>query len=440
MRRLNGNGAGTMRSRTVIALALATLLSAACQSLDVTNPNSPTEQTVLTDVNGVLALGVGIQQQYAQGFINYVVPNALVTDEWGTKSKSLISYQSLVNGLNFDPSFDVVRAPYATTFQIVLTADNIIKSAPKVGLAAGTQAGLIALARLFKAMALGQAIQTYKEVPVDTALGGAVPQPRAVVLDTVISLLEQARAGAASLTAGDISALQSRVTGTSFDLRNTIDAMLARYYLIRGSYQQAIDAAARVDQTKLSQFTYPAPTTNPIWNLAINAGYVGGLASFAAQAQPGDPRPAYWLNLAVHPTANPDSLLDELNKYSTQSEPYPVYLPAEMLLIQAEAYARLNNTNQALATLNQERTATSWPVAQPAAGLPALTPADVPSQTALLQAIAYERRYELYEQMVRWEDMRRLPQPWPNALTFDFLPLPRSECLTNPNAATACNS
>ena len=79
MRRLNGNGAGTMRSRTVIALAAATLLGAACQSLDVTNPNSPTEQSVLTDANGVLALGVGIQQQYAQGFINYLVPNALVS-------------------------------------------------------------------------------------------------------------------------------------------------------------------------------------------------------------------------------------------------------------------------------------------------------------------------------------------------------------------------
>lgn len=435
MRRiLESNGGGMKRIRAAVAVLAVASIAAACSTLDVTNPNSATEQTVLTSVDGVLALGVGIQQQYAQGVINYLVPNSLITDEWGTKSKSLISYQSLLNAQNFDNSYVVVSAPYATTYQVGLTADNLIRSAPAVNLSPGLQSGLVALARLFKAMALGQAIQQFKQIPLDTALGGGVLQPRQVVLDTVVGLLEQARTGAATMTAADVTTLQSRVTGTNFDLKNTIDAMLARYYLIRGNYQQAIDAAGRVDQSKLSQFTYPAPTTNPIWSLGINAGYVGGLASFATQAQAGDPRPAYWLNLTVHPPANPDSLLDELAKYSTQNEPYPVYLPAEMLLIQAEAYARLNNTAQALVVLNQERTARSWPVAQPAAGLPPLTAADVPTLNDLLKKIAYERRYELYEQGTRWEDMRRLPQPWNNATSMDYLPMPRTECLTNPNA------
>ena len=437
MRRiLESNGGGMQRIRAALAMAAVASLAAACSGLDVTNPNSPTQESVLNGVDGVLALGVGIQQQYAQGVINYLVPNSLVTDEWSTKSKSLISYQSLVDPTNFsfDNSYAVVSAPYATTFQVSFTADNLIKSAPTVNLSPGIQAGLGALARLFKGMALGQAIQQYQQIPVDAVLGGGVLQARPVVLDTVIALLEQARAAAAGLGAADISTLQSRVTGTSFDLKNTIDAMLARYYLIRGSYQQAIDAAARVDQSKLSLFTYPSPTTNPIWSLGINAGYVGGLASFAAQAQAGDPRPAYWLNLTVHPPANPDSVLDELKKYSTQNEAYPVYLPAEMLLIQAEGQARLNNTAQALAFLNQERTAKSWPVDQPAAGLPALTAADVPTQDALLKAIAYERRYELYMQGTRWEDMRRLPQPWSNTMSIPYLPMPRTECLTNPNA------
>ena len=434
MRRILESNGGLKCIRAALALAVVASLAAGCSSLDLSNPNSATEQTVLTSVDGVLALGVGIQQQYAQGVINYLVPNSLVTDEWGTKSKSLIAYQSLINGQNFDNSYAVVSAPYATTYQVGLTADNLIRSAPAVNLSPGVRSGLVALARLFKAMALSAAIQEFKQIPIDTALGGGVLQARAVVLDTVIGLLEQARTDAATMTAADVATLQSRVTGTNLDLKNTIDAMLARNYLMRGSYQQAIDAAARVSQTSFSQFTYPPPTTNPIWNLAINAGYVGGLASVASQAQAGDPRPAYWLVLTVHPAANPDSLLDELNKYSTQNEPYPVYLPAEMLLIQAEGYARLNNTAQALVFLNQERTARSWPVPQPAAGLPALTAADVPTQTALLQAIAYERRYELYEQGTRWEDMRRLPQPWNNTVQFDFLPMPRSECLTNPNA------
>lgn len=433
------NGAGTMRIRGAIALAGLALFGAGCQSLDVKNPNSPTEQSVLTDINGVLALGVGIQQQYAQGWINYLVPNSLVTDEWGTKSKALLSYRSLLTGgPDFDPSFDVVAAPYRTTYQVALTADNIIKSAPSVGLSAGTQAGLTALAKLFRAMSLGQAIQIYQQIPINYALAGATPQPRAAVLDTVIALLESARSGVATVSDADLSGLKSRVLGPGFDLKNTIDAMLARYYLIRGNYQQAIDAAGRVNQNVLSVFTYPSPTTNPIWNLAINAGYVGGLHSFTTQAQPGDPRPAYWLNTAVHPAPNPDTALDELKKYSTQNEPIAVYLPAEMLLIQAEAYARLNNTTQALALLNQERTAASWAVDQPAAAMPAITAASVPTLNDLLKAIAYERRYELYEQGTRWEDMRRLPQPWNNALSMPWLPLPQSECMNNPNAKAAC--
>ena len=48
-------------------------------------------------------------------------------------------------------------------------------------------------------------------------------------------------------TPADLSGL-TKVLGPGFDLKNTIDAMLARYYLIAGKYQQAIDAAGRVDE------------------------------------------------------------------------------------------------------------------------------------------------------------------------------------------------
>src|SRR4029079_16092203 len=88
--------------------------------------------------------------------------------------------------------------------------------------------------------------------------------------------LPSARAGIAAVTDADLAVFRTRVLGTNSDLRNTIDAMIARYSLIRGLNQQAIDAAARVNPAVLSLLTYPAPTVNPVQNLAIGLGYVGG--------------------------------------------------------------------------------------------------------------------------------------------------------------------
>src|SRR5512142_2700146 len=151
------DGAITMRIRNAAVVALAVLAGACDPNLDLKNPNAPNEQTVLTDVNGVIALGVGIQQQYSQTIDDYVVPNSLLTDEWGTTSKSLIAYQSLLTGESFSPGYAVVNDPYARTYQIARTADNILTAAPKVGLGGAFLAGLTATAKLFKAMALGNA-------------------------------------------------------------------------------------------------------------------------------------------------------------------------------------------------------------------------------------------------------------------------------------------
>ena len=67
----------------------------------------------------------------------------------------------------------------------------------------------------------------------------------------------------------------------------------------------------------------------------------------------------------------------------------------------------------------------------------ALTATQLPSLDAVLRQIAYERRYELYMQGLRWEDTRRLPVQI--TVTMPYLPLPATECRNNPNAAAACS-
>jgi hypothetical protein len=236
----------------------------------------------------------------------------------------------------------------------------------------------------------------------------------------------------------DLAGFRSRVVPTTFDLRNTIDAMLARYYLIDGQYAQATAAANRVSLTVTSQLAFPSPTINPIYNLTSPArlGYIGGLRSFVTEAEAGDQRPAYWLETTTAAlTGTPDSLIHLLRRYTVVTDPIPLYLPDEMQLIKAEAAARTGDLIGAIALINAVRTQTTGRNAfDPAAGLPALTVLQLPTLEAVLRQIAYERRYELYMQGTRWEDMRRLPQPWAHTITLAYLPMPQGECVANPNA------
>src|SRR5207253_3761819 len=133
----------------------------------------------------------------------------------------------------------------------------LIASAPNVVQSTGFQAGITSLAKLFKAMALGSAAQIFANLPAGQSLTGAALHPRTEVYDSVLALLESARSDLANVSDADLAGFRTRVLPATFDLRNTIDAMLARYYLFRGQYQKAIDAANRVNLNILSSIAYP---------------------------------------------------------------------------------------------------------------------------------------------------------------------------------------
>ena len=115
-----------MRIRLGICL-LAVVASTACNTgLDVTNPNSPTEQAALSNLDGVIATELGMQDQFATSMLAYVRAPALVTDEWGTASKALAADISLYTGQGIDPSYGVVSEPYYFTYRIARSADAII--------------------------------------------------------------------------------------------------------------------------------------------------------------------------------------------------------------------------------------------------------------------------------------------------------------------------
>jgi len=441
-------GAKRMQRRLGASLLALVLVAGCDMNLNLNNPNSATEQTALNTVEGLIATELGMQEQFASSINTYVRAPALVTDEWGTASKALAADISLYTGTGIDASYGVVSDPYYVTYRVARTADAIIARAPQQGgLSAGFTAGLVSNAKLFKAMALGYAAQQYERLPVDASVSGGTPVPRAQVFGEVISLLESARSGIQSVSDADLAGFNSRALTPNFDLRNTIDAMLARYYLIAAPYQaasdtaafyqKAYDAAARVNLTKVSLLQFPDPSINPIYNYSVVAGYVAPLKSWARAAQANDKRVPFWVDtLATPPAGNPPALqLAQFKLYGTRNAPFPVYVPGEMLLIQAEVKARQGDLPTAIALINQVR-AEKGTTYTPGADLGAtpLTAATLSSQAAVLAQIAYERKYELFSQGLRWEDLRRLGSYIGVTPKVAFLPMPQAECNTNPNA------
>jgi hypothetical protein len=254
------------------------------------------------------------------------------------------------------------------------------------------------------------------------------------VMDSVLALLEAARSDIAGVTDAELqSGFRNRVTGAGFDLRNTIDAMLARYYLFRGRYPDALAAAQRVNLGVLSVLSYPNPGLNPVYNYSAVSRYTGARKTFFTEADPADRRPAYWAtrSAATGSPGQPDSVFD-FRKYGGRNDAYPLYLPDEMRLIMAEAQARAGNLAAARTLINQVRTQSASGLDEPVAGEVAKSDAELATFDQIMTEILYQRRYELYAQGLRWEDLRRLAAYTTKRPSLQFLPYPQSECDVNP--------
>lgn len=175
---------------------------------------------------------------------------------------------------------------------------------------------------------------------------------------------------------------------------------------------------------------YPNPGLNPIYNYSAVARYTGTRKSFFTEADPADKRPAWALRTVGSP-GTPDSVFD-FRKYGGRSDAYPLYLPDEMRLIMAEVYVRQGNFPAARTLINAVHTQTASSVDEPPAGMPAIPDDALDTEAELMAQILYERRYELYAQGVRWEDLRRLRPYTAKRPSIEFLPYAQSECDLNP--------
>ncbi|MBM4162307.1 MAG: RagB/SusD family nutrient uptake outer membrane protein, partial [Ignavibacteria bacterium] len=230
------------------------------------------------------------------------------------------------------------------------------------------------------------------------------------------------------------------ILGIGFDLPNTIQAMIARYALIKGDYAKAIAAANLVDLTKTSSLFYNSTTSrNPIWAITVQLVYYKPVRSFRLNAEPGDGRVAYWVSPATD-NSFLGTPVDNFAQYRTDAAKYYVYLPGEIMLIKAEAYARQNDLANALVEVNRVRTKAADATGI-GANLPPKTSAQLSTQQAMLDEIYYHRLYEMFMLGTRLGDTRRFNKAPADAAvpkaqwsrTRNWLPYPDTERLSNPN-------
>lgn len=395
-----------MKTIRRIAIAVTAISLAACE-LDLTNPNAPTVDQVTASVDGVIALGTGVQARYAESYGNFANMAGLVTDEFAAVSAALISISDAEGG-SVAPGTGIAENVFNSVYRTVRTADEILVNAGKFPpeVEAGTKSGLQALAYTLKADALGQAVQSYQKIPIVTldvtqpvyvSRTESVPYIRALLDSAVSTLAAQAPS----------TFFNSVVLTPGVNLNNTINLFRARYARIANDDAAALAAANLVPRNSLSTLTYPSPSLNFFNNVTGGANGIGPRRQFRLTATDlGDQRWVYFVSPSTA-VGRVGSLLDVWARYTNPRAPLPVYYPDEALLIKAEALARLNQLAAAQAALDSVRTDCTG-----GRGLDDPKPCLAPLSGALTQAqliaeIYVNRRYELFGTGLRWEDARR---------------------------------
>ena len=425
--------------------AVAALSLVAC-NLDLQNPNQPTTERVTTSTDGVIALATGLQGRFAQSYGNFGYMAGLVTDEFASVTSALVSISDAEQG-SVPPGTAIADNVFNSIYQTVRTADDLLTGANALAgqLEPGTRSGLRALAWALKAESLGEALQSYQKIPINT-YGVTAPTyaTRAEAMVVIRALLDSAEAEIAA--APPSAFFNNNILTPGVSLPNVIHLFRARYARMDGDNTVALAAAnqvARSGPAAMSVLTFPAsPAVNFYANVTGGTNGIAPRRQWRLSMETGDQRFNWFVVPSTTLTGRVGALLDPWNRYANPQAPLPVYFPDEALLIKAEALANTGQLAQAQAVVDSVRTDCTGNrgIDDPKACLPALV--GTLTQPQLITEIYNQRRYELLGTGLRWEDSRRRnlirgPAPIP-AVPLDgqrcWIPYSVGDRNANPNA------
>ncbi len=391
--------------------AFAAVSVCAC-NLDLRNPNSPTESEVTTSADATIGLATGLQGRFAQSYGNFAYMAGLVNDEFASTTAALISISDAEQG-SVPPGTGIAENVFNSVYRTVRTANELLAGSDALAAQfdAGTRSGLRALAFALKAESLGEAMQSYQQIPIKT-FGELEPAyvTRAEALAYIRALLDSARDEIAATPPSTL--FNNTILTPGVSLPNMIHLFRARYARIANDDATALSASnlvARSGATALSILTFPAPAVSPNFYANVTGG-TNGIAprrQWRLSMTGGDQRFTWFVVPSTTLTGRVGALLDPWNRYSNPSNPLPVYFPDEALLIKAEALANTGQLAASQAVLDSVRTDCTGNrgIDDPKACLAPLVGAL--TQAQLIAEIYNQRRYELLGTGLRWEDSRR---------------------------------
>ena len=429
-----------MKKIIYFILGLVIFAGFSCKK-EYANPNAPTQDQAFSSADGMTRVIVGLKQRFAVNtfgtapIFTSITASALTTREVVVNNAGSADYAQLENGgNNVSPNNGVVGGLWGNTNVVNSEAQKLIDNSATVA-DVNYRNAIKIYGHLYKAMSLGILAQFFEKFPINTGLN-ATYNTRVEGLTRAIQLLDEAFTlfGTTTIPASFTSAV-----GSEIDLKNTLLALSARYNNMLGNNDAAIAKAAAVDLTKKSVLFYNNTNPNPIFrSVAVQAANTYGPRANlgltgALTPDPADKRVPFYL------TKNSSGGHGFFKDDATQ---IPIYLPGEMLLIQAEAYARKNDLTNAKIFLDKVLTKTP---AQDVFGVGADLPpyAGTLDQASLLLEIYKNRCIELYMSGMKLEDSRRFGRPAPPLnvspipltieRTRNFFPYPQQERDGNPN-------
>lgn len=415
---------------SVIATLMVMGLSA-CSDQEYLNPSAASETQVVGDVNGLIALCNGLQFRYSIGrqspLYNVISGAGLNTRELRVLNAGNVAEDLLAQGArNVDGGNAIVRNLWEQNHLVKSNADIILNNLSVVT-DAPTRAAIQAHASIYKALALGNLAMFFEQAPIAVA-EKATFVARRQLLEEAVKLAE----GAASVLNGvTIPASFTRNIVSGIDYLNTANALSARYNGMLGNHDAALAASAKVSLTVSSVMRFDALTRNPIFEtsysnvnvyqpLDLTMGLPAALAPVAADKR---------LDFYFQSRTATGGTFRGRGFFKVESDPIPFYLPGEMMLIRAEAFANKNDLTNAVAELNRVLTKKT-DVYGIGADLPAYSGPN--TQADILTEIYRNRRIELFNSGLALEDCRRFNRP-ATERTRTFYPYPLTERDNNPN-------
>ncbi|QKG51341.1 RagB/SusD family nutrient uptake outer membrane protein [Hymenobacter sp. BRD67] len=432
---------------------------------------------------GVLSLGAGSCSKFLEPLPqNSLSPSQVFADEAGATAALIGTYGALTStsylGVTYPAFADLaadnlswtgtyptwsqvknhailadnvdITNTWAAIYAVINSANNVIALTPGIAsIPDSHKAQLVAEAQFLRAIAYFDLTRFWGDVPLvltpTTGPGAALnvsTVPKAQVYDQIKLDLTAAETALPDVNVG---------RGTKWAAK----ALKARLALYRGQWQEASDLADQIIASGKFQLmpSYRSVFTTEnsvesIWEVQFEAtgnksyeafymvpGSNGGRneasptgsgSTLPAAYEPGDTRKAATISDGTFLIGGaPAPAGVQIKYYQPSGEDNFRYIRyAEVLLTGAEAKAQLANTTGALTLLNQVRTRAG------------LAPS-VATGTALLDAIAQERRVELALEGHRWFDLVRTGKAQqvlgitdPNRLLF---PVPQRETQNNPN-------